>query len=57
MPRGYFNERNYYEWELEDGDLIVYSECCADTFDTEQKLALFFALSDDLGYKVWPRTS
>lgn len=42
----YFSPDRYYTWGLKDGELTVYSECCADTLHPESLRKLYRALKE-----------
>lgn len=43
---GYFNEKNYYSFDIYEGKVIVMSECCFDGLDYEGALELYHLLGD-----------
>lgn len=42
----YFNPDRYYTWRLENGQLTIFSECCADTLHPASLRKLFHALKE-----------
>ena len=40
----HFNDEKYYSYEITDGELTVYSECCADTMSREVMEKLYSEL-------------
>lgn len=42
----YLNDDHYYEWGEGEGQLTIYSECCADRFSSDEELVLLRYLLD-----------
>jgi len=46
MSETYFNDEKYYSYEIKDGELTIYSECCADTMSLDVMRKLYGELKD-----------
>ena len=48
---GYFNNNNYYSFDVDEEGVWVYSECCADRLDREAASELYHLLGEWLIYE------